>query len=91
MKTYVYHGAALPTGSLRPAPVRPEQGMNLTSFAGLNPTFFKYGTSLSLHSSYLEKVKHVKHCHETVQWPKFKSSFVPCFVPTNCRIVHFVD
>merc|ERR1719367_1844667 len=35
----VYQGATEPTGSFKPAPVRPEQGMNLRSFAGLNPTF----------------------------------------------------
>ena len=46
--TYVYHGASAPTGACRPAPVKPEHGINFTSFAGLNPTFFKYGVKLSL-------------------------------------------
>merc|ERR1719189_635573 len=44
----VYQGASSPTGSRIPAPVKPEQGRNLTSLVGLNPTFFKYGTKLSL-------------------------------------------
>lgn len=41
--------------SLRFAPVSPEQGMKWMSFLGLKPTFFKNGTSFSLHSSYLSQ------------------------------------
>lgn len=40
-------------GSFRLAPVSPEHGMKWMSFFGLKPTFFKNGTSFSLHSSYL--------------------------------------
>merc|ERR1719331_2336617 len=49
----VYQGALSPTDSISPAPVSPEHGINLTSFAGLKPTFFKEGINLFLHSSYL--------------------------------------
>lgn len=51
-KTYVYQGHSV-TGSLRLAPVSPEQGIKWMSFLGLKPTFFRNGTSFSLHSSYL--------------------------------------
>lgn len=50
--TYVYQGHS-GTGSLRLAPVSPEHGMKWMSFLGLKPTFFRKGTSFSLHSSYL--------------------------------------
>lgn len=50
--TYVYQGHSA-TGSLRLAPVSPEHGMKWMSFLGLKPTFFRKGTSFSLHSSYL--------------------------------------
>lgn len=43
------------TGSLRLAPVSPEQGIKWMSFLGLKPTFFRNGTSFSLHSSYLRE------------------------------------
>jgi hypothetical protein len=46
--TYVYQGAVSPTELRSPAPVSPEQGMNLRSLAGLKPHFFKYGHKLSL-------------------------------------------
>lgn len=51
--TYMYQGHSV-TGSLRLAPVRPEHGMKWMSFLGLKPTFFRKGTSFSLHSSYLQ-------------------------------------
>lgn len=41
----LYHGAFSPTGSLSPAPVRPEQGMKMMSLVGWNPNFFKYGVT----------------------------------------------
>ena len=50
--TYVYQGQKSDC-SLRFAPVSPEQGIKWISFLGLKPTFFKNGTSFSLHSSYL--------------------------------------
>lgn len=52
--TYIYQGQNSDC-SLRFAPVSPEQGMKWMSFLGLKPTFFKNGTSFSLHSSYLLK------------------------------------
>lgn len=52
--TYVYQGHS-GTGSLRLEPVSPEQGIKWMSFFGLKPTFFRKGTSFSLHSSYLQK------------------------------------
>lgn len=52
--TYVYQGHS-DTGSLRLAPVSPEQGIKWMSFLGLKPTFFRNGTSFSLHSSYLQE------------------------------------
>lgn len=52
--TYVYQGHS-GTGSLRLAPVSPEQGIKWMSFLGLKPTFFRNGTSFSLHSSYLQE------------------------------------
>lgn len=54
--TYVYQGHS-GTGSLRLAPVSPEQGIKWMSFFGLKPTFFRKGTSFSLHSSYLSEGK----------------------------------
>lgn len=53
--TYVYQGQSS-QGSLRLAPVSPEQGMKWISFLGLKPTFFRNGTNFSLHSSYLQEV-----------------------------------
>lgn len=52
-RTYVYQEHEL-VGSFRLAPVSPEHGMKWMSFFGLKPTFFKNGTSFSLHSSYLK-------------------------------------
>lgn len=51
--TYVYQEHES-VGSFRLAPVSPEHGMKWMSFFGLKPTFFKNGTSFSLHSSYLK-------------------------------------
>lgn len=51
--THVYQGHS-GTGSLRLAPVSPEQGIKWMSFLGLKPTFLRKGTSFSLHSSYLQ-------------------------------------
>ena len=52
--TYVYHGQASLSGSLRKAPVIPDTGMKIMSVLGLKPHFLRYGTSLSLHSLYLK-------------------------------------
>ena len=55
---YLYHGQ-VDSGatSRRLAPVNPDTGKNTRSVFGLNPHFFKYGISLSLHSSYLQTNK----------------------------------
>ena len=66
--TYVYQGHS-GTGSLRLAPVSPEQGMKWMSFLGLKPTFLRNGTSFSLHSSYLQE-SHENRGHALIkQWP----------------------
>lgn len=54
--TYVYQ-EHMAVDSFKLAPVSPEHGMKWMSFLGLKPTFFKNGTSFSLHSSYLRVQK----------------------------------
>lgn len=67
LHTHVYQGQNS-AGSFRLAPVSPEHGMKWTSFLGLNPTFFKNGTSFSLHSSYL-------HANDKNIWINARTKF----------------
>lgn len=75
--TYIYQGQNSDC-SLRFAPVSPEQGMKWISFLGLKPTFFKNGTSFSLHSSYLLKWQAYQD-----KFQLFQHEIILCFKKTN--------
>lgn len=73
----MYQGHSV-TGSLRLAPVRPEHGMKWMSFLGLKPTFFRKGTSFSLHSSYLQgRYDNTLVCRTYVQTARTARSVKP--------------
>lgn len=89
--TYVYQEHEL-VGSFRLAPVSPEHGMKWMSFFGLKPTFFKNGTSFSLHSSYLKVQQQEKDVNTFKEdtaadedmywnrcWINYRNLWVECF------------
>lgn len=92
--TYVYQEQCS-AGSFRLAPVSPEHGMKWMSFLGLKPTFFKNGTSFSLHSSYLWRNVHdvekkIEDKDRISQLWYRKADPGPLQAPAHSGVVHFV-